>query len=75
MSSLDTLFEAAKAIQAKAYAPYSRFKVGAAIATPESSRPRQRNARRPRRTTAPHRRPSRAEARRVRGVSHRQKHP
>lgn len=35
MSSLDTLFEAAKAIQAKAYAPYSRFKVGAAIATPD----------------------------------------
>ena len=35
MASLDTLFEAAKAIQAKAYAPYSRFKVGAAIATPE----------------------------------------
>ncbi|EIM25803.1 cytidine deaminase [Microvirga lotononidis] len=35
MTSLDTLFEAAKAIQAKAYAPYSRFKVGAAIATPD----------------------------------------
>ena len=33
MASLDTLFEAAKAIQAKAYTPYSRFKVGAAIAT------------------------------------------
>ena len=33
MPSLDTLFEAARAIQAKAYAPYSRFKVGAAIAT------------------------------------------
>jgi cytidine deaminase len=32
---LDTLFEAARAIQAKAYAPYSRFKVGAAIATPD----------------------------------------
>ena len=48
---------------------------GAPIATPESSRPRQRNARRPGRTTAPHRRPSRAGARRVRGVSHRQKHP
>ena len=31
MASLDTLFEAAKAIQARAYAPYSRFKVGAAI--------------------------------------------
>ncbi len=35
MPSLDTLFTAAKAIQAKAYAPYSRFKVGAAIATPD----------------------------------------
>ncbi len=34
MPSLDTLFEAAKAIQAKAYAPYSRFKVGAALVTP-----------------------------------------
>ena len=33
MASLDTLFEAAKAIQTKAYAPYSRFKVGAAILT------------------------------------------
>ncbi|WP_243374372.1 cytidine deaminase [Microvirga solisilvae] len=35
MASLDTLFEAAKTIQAKAYAPYSRFKVGAAIAAPD----------------------------------------
>ena len=35
MPSLDTLFTAAKAVQAKAYAPYSRFKVGAAIATPD----------------------------------------
>jgi cytidine deaminase len=35
MASLDTLFEAAKAIQTRAYAPYSRFKVGAAIATPD----------------------------------------
>jgi cytidine deaminase len=35
MPSLETLFEAAKAIQAKAYAPYSRFKVGAAIMTPD----------------------------------------
>ncbi len=34
MPSLEVLFEAAKAVQAKAYAPYSRFKVGAAIATP-----------------------------------------
>src|SRR5918997_3564853 len=33
MASVDELFKAAKAIQAKAYAPYSRFKVGAAIAT------------------------------------------
>ena len=33
MARLDTLFEAAKAIQARAYTPYSRFKVGAAIAT------------------------------------------
>jgi cytidine deaminase len=33
--SLDELFQAAKAIQAKAYAPYSRFKVGVAIATPD----------------------------------------
>jgi cytidine deaminase len=35
MPSLDALFEAARTIQAKAYAPYSRFKVGAAIATPD----------------------------------------
>ena len=34
MSSLDALFEAARAVQAKAYAPYSRFKVGAALRTP-----------------------------------------
>lgn len=34
MASLDELFAAAKAIQDRAYAPYSRFKVGAAIATP-----------------------------------------
>ena len=34
MPSLDTLFQAARAVQARAYAPYSRFKVGAAIATP-----------------------------------------
>lgn len=31
MASLDSLFEVAKAIQEKAYVPYSRFKVGAAI--------------------------------------------
>ena len=35
MPSLEALFEAAKAVQAKAYAPYSRFKVGAAIVTPD----------------------------------------
>ena len=31
MVDLEALFDAAKAAQAKAYAPYSRFKVGAAI--------------------------------------------
>ncbi len=35
MASLDALFEAARAVQAKAYAPYSRFRVGAAIRTPD----------------------------------------
>jgi cytidine deaminase len=35
MPSIEALFEAAKAVQAKAYAPYSGFKVGAAIATPD----------------------------------------
>ncbi len=35
MASLDLLFEAAKAIQSKAYVPYSQFKVGAAIRTPD----------------------------------------
>jgi cytidine deaminase len=34
VADLDALFEAARAIQAKAYVPYSRFKVGAAIRTP-----------------------------------------
>jgi cytidine deaminase len=34
VSGLDDLFTAAKAMQARAYAPYSRFKVGAAIRTP-----------------------------------------
>ena len=33
MSDVDELFEAAKAVQAKAHAPYSRFRVGAAIRT------------------------------------------
>lgn len=32
--SLDALFEAARGIQSKAYTPYSRFKVGAALRTP-----------------------------------------
>jgi cytidine deaminase len=31
MASIDELFAAARAAQAKAYVPYSRFKVGAAI--------------------------------------------
>jgi cytidine deaminase len=31
------LFAAAKAAQAKAYAPYSRFKVGAALRTPDGA--------------------------------------
>ena len=34
MPSVEALFEAAKAVQAKAYAPYSGFKVGTAIMTP-----------------------------------------
>lgn len=37
MSSLDELFKAAKAVQARAYVPYSRFKVGAAIRTPDGA--------------------------------------
>ena len=37
MTSLDALFEAARDVQARAYAPYSRFKVGVAVAT-ESGR-------------------------------------
>ena len=37
MDSLQALFEAARAVQAKAYAPYSRFKVGAAIRTPSGA--------------------------------------
>jgi cytidine deaminase len=35
MPDLDALFDAAQAIQARAYVPYSRFRVGAAILTPE----------------------------------------
>jgi cytidine deaminase len=34
MPPVEALFDAAKAVQAKAYAPYSGFKVGAAIMTP-----------------------------------------
>ena len=34
---LDALFEAAKAARERAYAPYSRFKVGAAILTPSGA--------------------------------------
>jgi cytidine deaminase len=34
---LDALFEAAKRAQAQAYAPYSGFKVGAALATPDGA--------------------------------------
>jgi cytidine deaminase len=34
---LDALFAAAKAAQAQAYAPYSRFKVGAAVLTPSGA--------------------------------------
>ena len=33
MTSLDALFEAARDVRTHAYAPYSRFEVGAAIAT------------------------------------------
>src|SRR5262249_36860801 len=37
MSMVDDLFAAAKAVQARAHVPYSRFKVGAAIATPNGA--------------------------------------
>lgn len=37
MDSLERLLEAAKAARGMAYAPYSRFKVGAAVATPEGA--------------------------------------
>ncbi|HEV2557598.1 MAG TPA: cytidine deaminase [Microvirga sp.] len=37
MAELDTLFEAAKAMLDKAYAPYSRFRVGAALRTPSGA--------------------------------------
>ena len=36
-SALATLFDAARAAQGKAYAPYSRFHVGAAIRTPSGA--------------------------------------
>jgi cytidine deaminase len=35
--SREALFEAARRAQAQAYAPYSRFKVGAAVLTPNGS--------------------------------------
>jgi cytidine deaminase len=37
VAELDTLFEAAKAMLDKAYAPYSRFRVGAALRTPSGA--------------------------------------
>ena len=35
--TLEALFAAAKAAQARAYAPYSKFRVGAAIRTPDGA--------------------------------------
>ncbi|MEP3428420.1 MAG: cytidine deaminase [Roseibium sp.] len=37
MSELDHLFDAAKAVREKAYAPYSNFLVGAALRTPDGT--------------------------------------
>jgi cytidine deaminase len=37
MTSIDKLFDAARAGREKAYAPYSRFKVGAAIRAPSGA--------------------------------------
>ncbi|MHA7774886.1 cytidine deaminase [Roseibium sp. M-1] len=37
MSDLDALFQAAKAVREKAYAPYSNFLVGAAFRTPDGT--------------------------------------
>ena len=37
MSELDALFDAARTVQSRAYAPYSRFKVGAALLTASGS--------------------------------------
>ena len=37
MSDLDALFDAAKAVREKAYAPYSNFQVGAALRTPDGT--------------------------------------
>ncbi|WP_029062121.1 cytidine deaminase [Labrenzia sp. DG1229] len=37
MSDLNALFEAARSVREKAYAPYSKFLVGAAFRTPDGS--------------------------------------
>ena len=60
--ALAELFEAARAAQAKAYAPYSRFKVGAALRTPSGALYRGLQCRERRlsaRASAPRRAPSR----------------